>query len=45
MSNLQIGASAPSFTLPKQNGELVSLTDMRGRNVVIWFFSRAFGSN
>ena len=35
---LQVGDSAPDFTLPRSNGELVSLSDFRGRSAVVLFF-------
>ena len=35
---LQVGDKAPEFTLPKANGELVSLSDFRGRAEVVLFF-------
>jgi thioredoxin-dependent peroxiredoxin len=35
---LQVGDMAPEFTLPKANGELVSLADFRGRSDVVLFF-------
>ena len=35
---LQVGDMAPEFTLPKANGELVSLSDFRGRSDVVLFF-------
>ena len=40
-----IGAVAPPFTLPNQDGKPVSLADQVGRRVLVWFFPRAFGSN
>jgi len=33
---------APDFTLPDQNGNPVSLHDLRGRWVVLWWFPKAF---
>lgn len=45
MAIIEAGTAAPDFTLPNQDGELVRLRDLRGRRVVVWFFSRAFGSN
>jgi peroxiredoxin Q/BCP len=39
------GVPAPEFTLPNQDGKLVSLSDHAGKPVLVWFFSRAFGSN
>jgi thioredoxin-dependent peroxiredoxin len=35
---LQVGDSAPDFTLPRSNGELVSLSDFRDRSAVVLFF-------
>jgi peroxiredoxin Q/BCP len=35
---LQVGDLAPEFTLPKANGELVSLSDFRARSEVVLFF-------
>ena len=35
---LQVGDMAPEFTLPQANGELVSLSDFRGRSEVVLFF-------
>jgi len=39
----EIGSKAPDFTLPNQDGENRSLADYAGRNVLVWFFPRAFG--
>jgi thioredoxin-dependent peroxiredoxin len=39
---LSEGATAPEFELPDQNGNLVSLSDLRGRWVVLWWFPKAF---
>jgi peroxiredoxin Q/BCP len=35
---LEPGDNAPEFTLPRSNGELVSLSDFRGRIAVVLFF-------
>jgi thioredoxin-dependent peroxiredoxin len=35
------GTAAPSFTLPDQDGRPVSLHDLRGRWVVLWWFVEA----
>lgn len=45
MSALSVGGPAPPFTLPNQDGHPVSLADHAGSPVLVWFFSRAFGSN
>ena len=33
-----VGAAAPGFSLPDQDGNLVSLADLHGRNVVLVFY-------
>lgn len=38
---LQPGDSAPDFTLPDQNGDPVTLSKLRGRNVVLYFYPKA----
>jgi peroxiredoxin Q/BCP len=35
------GAAAPDFTLPDQNGDEVTLSDLRGGTVVLYFYPRA----
>jgi len=35
---LSVGAAAPDFTLPDQDGNLVTLSALRGRNVVLVFY-------
>lgn len=37
---LETGQPAPGFTLPDQNGEPVSLEDLRGSPVVIYFYPK-----
>jgi peroxiredoxin Q/BCP len=39
--SLQIGDKAPVFTLKDQNGKDVSLSQYKGRNVVVYFYPRA----
>jgi peroxiredoxin len=39
-----VGTMPPAFTLPNQHGEEVSLADFAGKNVLIWFYPRAFGN-
>lgn len=34
------GKAAPAFTLPDENGNKVALTDLRGRNVILYFYPR-----
>ena len=38
---LEEGAQAPDFTLPDQDGEEVSLSGLRGRTVVLYFYPKA----
>jgi thioredoxin-dependent peroxiredoxin len=37
---LKVGDPAPDFTLPNQAGDPVSLADLRGRKVVIYFYPK-----
>lgn len=37
---LETGIKAPDFTLPDQNGEMRSLSDFRGKKVVLYFYSK-----
>jgi peroxiredoxin len=42
-THLQVGATAPDFSLPSTQGGRVSLSDFRGKNtVVLAFFPAAF---
>ncbi len=36
------GDRAPDFTLPDQHGNPVSLSELRGRWVILWWFPKAF---
>lgn len=38
---MQVNDKAPEFTLPDEDGKDVSLKDLRGKNVVLFFFPRA----
>ena len=38
---LQPGDQAPDFTLPDQNGDPVTLSKLRGRKVVLYFYPKA----
>ncbi|WP_336025115.1 thioredoxin-dependent thiol peroxidase [Halobellus salinisoli] len=38
---LDIGETAPGFTLPDQDGQTVSLSELRGEYVVVYFYPRA----
>ncbi len=35
------GQAAPDFTLPDQNGHEVTLSDLRGQTIVLYFYPRA----
>ena len=37
---LETGKMAPDFTLPDQNGDMRSLSDYRGRKVVLYFYPK-----
>ncbi len=38
---LEAGEAAPDFTLPDQDGKELSLADLRGETVVLYFYPRA----
>ncbi len=38
---IEPGDRAPDFTLPDQNGDDVTLSDLRGQTVVLYFYPRA----
>ena len=40
MSQLKVGDQAPEFTLPDETGKPVSLSDFRGKRVVLFFYPR-----
>jgi thioredoxin-dependent peroxiredoxin len=35
------GDKAPDFSLPDQDGQTVSLSDLRGKWVVLWWYPKA----
>lgn len=37
---LEAGSKAPDFTLPDQNGQMHSLSDYRGRKVILYFYPK-----
>ena len=41
MSRLAVGDTAPDFSLPDDTGETVSLYDLRGRQVIVYFYPAA----
>lgn len=38
---LEAGDKAPEFTLQDHEGKTVSLKELRGKNVVLWFYPKA----
>jgi len=38
---VETGEQAPDFTLPDQDGSPVTLSDLRGQPVVLYFYPRA----
>ena len=38
---LEEGNKAPEFSLPNSDGEMISLSDFKGKKVVLWFFPKA----
>jgi len=38
---LEVGETAPDFTLPDQDGNEVTLSDLRGQTIVLYFYPRA----
>ncbi len=41
MSFLNVGDQAPEFALQNQNGDLVRLSDYKGKTVVVYFYPKA----
>lgn len=37
---LEVGTKAPEFTLPDQNGEMHTLSDYRGKKVLLYFYPK-----
>ena len=37
---LEVGMTAPQFTLPDKNGKLVSLSDFLGKKVILYFYPK-----
>ncbi|MBI5302344.1 MAG: thioredoxin-dependent thiol peroxidase [Chloroflexi bacterium] len=38
MGEIQIGRTAPNFSLPDENGKSVSLASFRGKRVIVYFY-------
>lgn len=41
---LEVGKRAPGFALPDENGQVVKLSELKGRRVVVFFYSKAMTS-
>ena len=41
MNVLKVGDIAPDFSCKNQYGELINLSDMKGKKIVVFFFPRA----
>jgi thioredoxin-dependent peroxiredoxin len=41
MAILNEGQAAPAFALSNQDGKTVKLADLKGKNVIFWFYPRA----
>lgn len=39
---IKIGSSAPPFSLPDQDGKIISLSDYKNKNVVLFFYPKDF---
>ena len=39
---LQVGMPAPDFTLPDKEGDPVTLSSLRGRKVVLYFYPKDY---
>ena len=44
MATLKAGDKAPEFRLPTAEGKELALADLRGKNVVLYFFVKALTS-
>ncbi len=36
-----VGDDAPGFSLPNQDGETITLADLKGKQVLIWWYPKA----
>jgi peroxiredoxin Q/BCP len=41
MGLLEKGQKAPEFSIKDHTGKQVSLSDFRGKNVILWFYPKA----
>jgi len=40
MAGVSIGKKVPAFKLPATGDQQVSLSDLKGQNVVLWFYPK-----
>ncbi len=40
MEEIKVGSVAPDFTLPATGGDMVSLSQYRGQQVILYFYSK-----
>ena len=45
MANVEIGSQAPDFTLDDCYGNTVSLSDLKGKKVLLYFYTSSGGGN
>jgi peroxiredoxin Q/BCP len=45
MPDLKVGDPAPNFTLKDSNGQTVRLADLRGKKIMLYFFTSPGGGN
>tara|TARA_B100000953_G_C17992372_1_gene412491 strand:- start:344 stop:478 length:135 start_codon:yes stop_codon:yes gene_type:complete len=38
---LKVGDQAPEFNLHNQDGEIISLEDLKGQHFILWFYPKA----
>ncbi len=41
MTHLKEGDAAPDFSVPDQNGNIISLKDLRGKHILLYFYPKA----
>ncbi len=41
MALIDVGAAAPAFSLPNQDGTSVDLAQYAGKNVLLWWYPKA----
>ena len=38
---LEIGQNAPEFNLQNTNGDYINLSDLKGKQIILWFYPKA----